>query len=101
MVVKGGGNWEGIKSLTRLVLHEAMEAFGDYGYEGAILPSTAKGARYCPAKLIRHLWYEKRLVFPCSEALRDEKRNAAVKYLKTSESAKQGIADVFHEAAKV
>ncbi|MCF2717079.1 MULTISPECIES: TetR/AcrR family transcriptional regulator [unclassified Paenibacillus] len=86
---------------TTEVLHKAMEVFGHYGYEGTTLPELLKGLGIARQSLYDTYGTKRDLFILALKHYVNEKSNAAMKYLETSESAKQGIAYVFHEAAKV
>lgn len=86
---------------TTEVLHKAMEVFGHYGYEGTSLPELLKGLGIARQSLYDTYGTKRDLFILALKHYVNEKSNAAMKYLATSESAKQGIAYVFHEAAKV
>ncbi|QDY82646.1 TetR/AcrR family transcriptional regulator [Paenibacillus polymyxa] len=86
---------------TTEVLHKAMEVFGHYGYEGASLPQLLKGLGIARQSLYDTYGTKRDLFVLALKHYVNEKSNAVMKYLATSESAKQGIAYVFHEAAKV
>ncbi|MDP1512086.1 TetR/AcrR family transcriptional regulator [Paenibacillus sp. CMAA1739] len=86
---------------TTEVLHKAMEVFGHYGYEGASLPQLLKGLGIARQSLYDTYGTKRDLFVLALKHYVNEKSNAVMKYLATSESAKQGITYVFHEAAKV
>ncbi|MGN7360372.1 TetR/AcrR family transcriptional regulator [Paenibacillus sp. SAF-054] len=82
------------------VLHKAMEVFGHYGYEGTSLPQLLKGLGIARQSLYDTYGTKRDLFILALKHYVNEKSGAAMKYLTTSESAKQGIAYVFHEVAK-
>ncbi|KJD40708.1 TetR family transcriptional regulator [Paenibacillus polymyxa] len=86
---------------TTEVLYRAMEVFGHYGYEGASLPQLLKGLGIARQSLYDTYGTKRDLLVLALKHYVNERSNAVMKYLATSESAKQGIAYVFHEAAKV
>ncbi|CAH1191686.1 MULTISPECIES: TetR/AcrR family transcriptional regulator [Paenibacillus] len=86
---------------TLEVLRKAMEVFGHYGYEGTSLPQLLKGLGIARQSLYDTYGTKRDLFILALKHYVNEKSSAAMKYLATSESAKQGIAYVFHEAAKV
>ncbi|MGF9696662.1 TetR/AcrR family transcriptional regulator [Paenibacillus sp. MABNR03] len=86
---------------TTEVLHKAMEVFGHYGYEGTTLPQLLKGLGIARQSLYDTYGTKKDLFILALKHYVNEKSDTVMKYLATSESAKQGITYVFHEAAKV
>ncbi|MFC3749717.1 TetR/AcrR family transcriptional regulator [Paenibacillus sp. GCM10012306] len=86
---------------TTEVLHKAMEVFGHYGYEGTSLPLLLKGLGIARQSLYDTYGTKRDLFILALKHYVTEKSNAAIRYLTTSESAKQGITNVFHEVAAV
>lgn len=86
---------------TTEVLHKAMEVFGHYGYEGTSLPQLLKGLGIARQSLYDTYGTKRDLFFLALKHYVNEKSSAVIKYLAASESAKQGISYIFHEAAMV
>ena len=83
------------------VLHKSMEIFGHYGYEGTSLTQLLKGLGIARQSLYDTYGTKRDLFILALKHYVTNKSNAVLKCLEASESAKEGITFVFHEAAKV
>lgn len=86
---------------TTLVLHKAMEVFGHYGYEGTSLQNLLDGLGIARQSLYDTYGTKRDLFVSAVKYYVNDKSAAVISYLERSDSAKQAIADIFHEIVAV
>lgn len=83
------------------VLRKAMQVFGHFGYEGTSLPQLLQGLGIARQSLYDTYGSKRDLFVLALKHYITEKSNAVMNYLATSESAKEGITNVFHEGVRI
>lgn len=82
-----------------LVLHKAMEVFGQYGYEGASLQNLLDELGIARQSLYDTYGTKKDLFISAVKYYVNEKTAAVISYLERPGSVKESIADIFHGVA--
>lgn len=84
-----------------LVLHKAMEVFGQYGYEGTSLPMLLEGLGIARQSLYDTYGTKKDLFIKAVKHYVSEKSSAVVLHLEKSDSVKEAIRAIFREIVHV
>ncbi|MBB6735564.1 TetR/AcrR family transcriptional regulator [Cohnella zeiphila] len=80
-----------------VVLHKAMEMFGQYGYEGTSLQMLLEGLGIARQSLYDTYGTKRELFIKAVKHYLNEKSSAAVSYLERTGPVKQTIMAIFHE----
>lgn len=86
---------------TTLVLHKAMEIFGQNGYEGTSLQNLLDGLGIARQSLYDTYGTKRDLFLSAVKYYMNEKSAILISLLERPGSVKQSISDIFHEAVAV